>query len=82
MRMAIALALQIHRMLRLRSADDVSLGFFALLIPGFLLWGFYGLSRHDRALVIPNTLFTQPWCLCQRVTARLKRRSTHSDLDR
>ena len=79
--MAIAPALQIRRMLRTRSAADVSLGYFALLIPGFLLWVFYGLSRHDWPLVIPNLVATVVALLTIAVAARLKR-SAQSDLDR
>lgn len=76
--MAIAPALQIHRMLRTRSADDVSLGYFALLIPGFLLWVVYGLSRHDWPLVVPNTVATAMALLTIAVAARLKRSSARS----
>ena len=79
--MAIAPALQIRRKLRTRSAADVSLGYFALLIPGFLLWVFYGLSRHDWPLVIPNLVATVVALLTIAVAARLKR-SAQSDLDR
>lgn len=80
--MAVAPALQIHRMLRTRSADDVSLGYFALLIPGFLLWVLYGLSRHDWPLVIPNTVATGVALVTIAVATRLKRSSARSDLDR
>ncbi|GAB3546611.1 hypothetical protein GCM10027404_07350 [Arthrobacter tumbae] len=76
--MAIAPALQIHRMLRTRSADDVSLGYFALLIPGFLLWVLYGLSRHDWPLVIPNTVATAVALVTIAVAGRLKRNSARS----
>ena len=69
-------------MLRTRSADDVSLGYFALLIPGFLLWVFYGLSRHHWPLVIPNIGATAVALLTIAVAARLKRSSAQSDLDR
>ena len=80
--MAIAPVLQIHRMLRTRSADDVSLGYFALLIPGFLLWVFYGWSRHDWPLVIPNTVATAMALVTIAVATRLKRSNAQSDLDR
>lgn len=71
--MAVAPVLQIRRMLRTRSAADVSLGYFALLIPGFVLWVAYGLSRHDWPLVVPNTLATAVALLTIAVAARLKR---------
>ncbi|MGC5617543.1 SemiSWEET family sugar transporter [Georgenia sp. Z1491] len=73
--------LQIHRMLRTRSADDVSLGYFALLIPGFLLWAFYGLARHDWPLVIPNTVATAVALVTIAVAAQLKRSSAQAEPD-
>jgi MtN3 and saliva related transmembrane protein len=54
--MAIAPALQIRKMLHTRTAADVSLGFFAVLLPGYVLWVAYGFSRGDLALVIPNAV--------------------------
>ena len=54
--MAIAPALQIRKMLRTRTSTDVSLGFFGLLLPGYVLWVAYGLSRGDLALVVPNAV--------------------------
>ena len=53
--MGIAPILQIRRMLRERSARDVSLGYFAVLLIGFLLWITYGLAARNLALVIPNS---------------------------
>lgn len=73
--MAVAPILQIRRMVRTRSADDVSLGYFALLVPGFLLWMFYGLSRDDWPLVIPNTMATIVALVTIAVTIRLRRRT-------
>lgn len=52
--MALAPALQIRRMWRRQSSEDVSVGFFALLLPGFVLWIGYGTVRSDWFLVIPN----------------------------
>lgn len=52
--MALAPVLQIRRMWRRRSSEDVSVGFFAVLLPGFGLWIAYGTARSDWALVIPN----------------------------
>jgi len=56
--MAVSPALQIRRMLRTRSAEDVSLGYFGVLLPGFVLWIAYGAARGDLALVVPNTVAT------------------------
>ncbi len=49
-------ALQIRRMLRERSSRDVSLGYFAILLVGFLLWIAYGLASKNLALIVPNTV--------------------------
>lgn len=54
--MGISPVLQIRRMLRERSSRDVSLGYFAILLVGFLLWIAYGAAAGDLALVIPNSV--------------------------
>lgn len=54
--MAVAPLLQIRQMWVRRSARDVSVGYFAVLLPGFVLWGAYGISRGDWALVVPNSV--------------------------
>lgn len=54
--MAVAPGLQIRKMLRTRTAADVSLGFFGLLLPGYVLWVAYGFSRGDLALIVPNVV--------------------------
>ena len=64
--MAIAPGLQIRKMLRTRTATDVSLGFFGLLLPGYVLWVAYGFSRADPALVVPNAV-----AFCVAVTTML-----------
>jgi MtN3 and saliva related transmembrane protein len=53
--MAVSPVLQIRRMLVRRSSEDLSLGYFGVLLPGFALWIGYGLTHADWALVIPNT---------------------------
>jgi MtN3 and saliva related transmembrane protein len=52
--MGIALLLQIRRMLREQSSREVSLGYFIILLVGFLLWIAYGAAAGTPALVIPN----------------------------
>ena len=54
--MAIAPGLQIRRMIIRRSSADLSLGYFAVLLPGFLLWIGYGWTSADWPLVIPNAI--------------------------
>ena len=52
--MGIAPLLQIRRMLQERSSREVSVGYFAILLVGFLLWIAYGAAAGILALVIPN----------------------------
>jgi uncharacterized protein with PQ loop repeat len=52
--MGIAPVLQIRRMLRRRSSQDVSVGYFTILLVGFVLWIAYGAAAGIIALVIPN----------------------------
>jgi uncharacterized protein with PQ loop repeat len=54
--MGIAPVLQIRRMLREQSSRQVSLGYFTVLLIGFLLWIAYGLVAGIPALVIPNAI--------------------------
>jgi uncharacterized protein with PQ loop repeat len=53
--MALAPALQIRAMVRRRSAESVSIGYFLVLLPGFCLWLAYGVVSGDAFLVVPNT---------------------------
>jgi MtN3 and saliva related transmembrane protein len=43
-------------MLRKQSSRDVSVGYFTILLVGFLLWIAYGVVAGLLALVIPNTV--------------------------
>jgi uncharacterized protein with PQ loop repeat len=52
--MGIAPLLQIRRMLREQSSRDVSVGYFLILLVGFLLWIAYGAVARIPALVAPN----------------------------
>ena len=52
--MGIAPVLQIRRMLREQSSREVSVGYFIILLVGFLLWIAYGAAAGIPALVIPN----------------------------
>ena len=54
--MGIAPVLQIRRMLCQRSSRDVSVGYFTILLVGFVLWIVYGAAAGIIALVIPNTV--------------------------
>jgi len=54
--MGIAPVLQIRRMLREQSSRQVSVGYFTVLLAGFVLWISYGAVAGILALVIPNTV--------------------------
>jgi MtN3 and saliva related transmembrane protein len=72
--MGIAPVLQIRRMLREQSSRDVSLGYFTVLLVGFLLWIAYGLAARNLVLVIPNSVALVVGAALMIVAIRLRRR--------
>ncbi|HYY76712.1 MAG TPA: SemiSWEET family transporter [Gaiellaceae bacterium] len=54
--MAIGPLLQIRAILRRRSSDGISIGYFLVLLVGFALWVAYGTASENLALVVPNTV--------------------------
>lgn len=52
----VAPLLQIRRILRRRSAKDLSLGYLGVLEAGFVLWTAYGLAASNPVVVVPNTI--------------------------
>ena len=52
--MGLSPVLQIRRMLRERSSREVSVGYFTILLAGFVLWICYGTAIGNLALIIPN----------------------------
>ena len=54
--MALGPLLQIRSILRRRSSQGVSVGYFAILLVGFALWVAYGMASGIVALVIPNAV--------------------------
>jgi len=54
--MGVSPVLQIRRMLRQRSSRDVSVGYFSVLLVGFLLWISYGIASRNLALIVPNAV--------------------------
>lgn len=54
--MGLAPLLQLRRMVQRGSADDVSIGYLLILLPGFGLWIAYGVSATNMALVVPNVV--------------------------
>jgi len=53
--MAISPILQVRRMLRTRSSNDVSLLYLSMLCGGFVAWLAYGWSLGNPAMIISNT---------------------------
>lgn len=54
--MGLAPLLQLRRMHQVRSSRDVSIGYLALMLPGFALWVVYGSLIHNAALIVPNAV--------------------------
>jgi MtN3 and saliva related transmembrane protein len=54
--MALSPVLQIRRILRLRSSEDVSIGYLAVITFGFVIWTTYGTVIQRPALVIANSV--------------------------
>lgn len=72
--MGISPVLQISRMLREQSSRQVSVGYFTILLIGFLLWIAYGAAAGILALVIPNTVALLVGTAVIIVALRLRRR--------
>jgi uncharacterized protein with PQ loop repeat len=77
--MAVSPVLQIRQMWRRQSSQDVSIGFFAVLVPGFALWIAYGTVRSDWVLVIPNTAALLVAATTIGVAAMLRRRKAQPE---
>jgi uncharacterized protein with PQ loop repeat len=73
--MGLAPLLQIRRMLRAQSAREVSVGYFMILLIGFLLWICYGTVAGIPALVIPNIVALLAGAAVIVVALRLRRRT-------
>lgn len=66
-------SLQIRRMLAERSSRDVSIGYFAVIAFGSLLWASYGVSLGNFAIVIPNLVGCLVTIVTILVAVRLRR---------
>jgi uncharacterized protein with PQ loop repeat len=56
--MAVSPGLQIRQMLRTQQSEDVSVGYFAVLSVGFVLWAIYGVAIDSWVLYVCNTIAT------------------------
>lgn len=54
--MAVSPVLQIARMVRRRSSEDLSISYFSVLIVGFAMWLAYGVSIRNPTLIVPNSV--------------------------
>ena len=54
--MALSPALQIRRIVELKSARGISIAYFLVLLVGFVLWLAYGVAADNFALIVPNAL--------------------------
>jgi MtN3 and saliva related transmembrane protein len=54
--MALGPVLQIRKILEHRSSRGLSIGYFLILLVGFLLWLAYGIAASSLVLVIPNVV--------------------------
>src|SRR5260370_37621754 len=79
--LGVAPVLQIRRMLRQRSSREVSLGYFAILLAGFVLWLSYGIAASNMWLVVPNSIALLVGLTLIGRALRLHRPSRHEDKD-
>jgi MtN3 and saliva related transmembrane protein len=54
--MALGPLLQVRKIVRHQSARSISIGYFVVLLIGFLLWLAYGIAAENYALIIPNAV--------------------------
>lgn len=72
--MAVSPAMQIRTMLRTGESKDVSIGYFSVLIVGFVLWAAYGLSIDEPVLWFCNIIATVFGVATVLIALRLRRR--------
>ena len=71
--MGLSPVLQIRRMLRERSSREVSLGYFSILLAGFLHWISYGIAAGNLWLVVPNSIALLVGLTLVAIALRLRR---------
>ena len=76
--MALGPLLQIRKIVRHQSARTISVGYFVVLLIGFLLWLAYGIVADNWALIIPNTVAAIVISAAIAVTLRYRRREGRS----
>jgi MtN3 and saliva related transmembrane protein len=76
--MAIAPTLQVRRMRRTRSSNDVSVLYLSMLDVGFVLWLAYGLALGNFAMIISNMASLTFMTLTISVALWFRRGGVHS----
>ena len=76
--MALGPLLQVRKIVRHQSARTISIGYFVVLLVGFLLWLAYGIAADNWALIIPNTVAAVVISGTIVVTLRYRRREARS----
>jgi uncharacterized protein with PQ loop repeat len=54
--MALSPVLQIRKIVELGSSRGVSIGYFLVLLVGFVLWLAYGIAAANAVLIVPNVV--------------------------
>ena len=77
--MGVSPVLQIRRMIRQRSSRDVSIGYFTVLLIGFVIWVSYGIATRNPVLIVPNAVALLVGVSTIGVALQLGRRSRGTD---
>ena len=78
--MGLSPVLQIRRMLSERSSRDLSVGYFLILLVGFLLWICYGIVARNPVLIVPNSISFVAGAVTVFVALRLRPRRSSARL--
>jgi uncharacterized protein with PQ loop repeat len=54
--MALGPVLQIRKIVAHKSSQSISVGYFVVLLVGFVLWLSYGIAASNVALIVPNAV--------------------------
>lgn len=71
--MALGPLLQMRKIVRHQSARTISIGYFLVLLVGFVLWLAYGIAADNYALIIPNAVAAVVITATIAVTLRYRR---------
>jgi MtN3 and saliva related transmembrane protein len=76
--MALGPLLQMRKIVRHQSARTISIGYFVVLLVGFLLWLSYGIAADNYALIVPNAVAAVVITATILVTLRYRREEERS----